>query len=182
MNIKPTAIEDLFLIEPKVYKDERGYFMEAFNDTAFKELFPKICFVQENESESTYGVLRGLHFQLPPCAQTKLVRVIKGEVLDVVVDLRKNSKTYGKYEKFILNDDKKAQLLIPRGFAHGFVTLSGSAIFSYKVDNHYSAEHDSGILWEDDELGIDWGVSHQDIKLSQKDKFLPKLRDFESPY
>ncbi|MBD0404480.1 dTDP-4-dehydrorhamnose 3,5-epimerase [Flammeovirga sp. EKP202] len=172
MKITETKIKDLVIIEPKVFEDDRGYFMESFKQGWFEENFPHIKFIQENESKSNYGVLRGLHFQKPPFEQTKLVRVIQGEVLDVAVDLRKNSPTYGQHESIILSSDNKKQFLVPRGFAHGFIVLSESAIFSYKVDNPYAPDHDSGILWNDSNLNIDWLLQQDDIKLSKKDMLL----------
>ena len=147
MEIIKTFIEDLVIIQPKVFEDERGYFMESFKDSFIKENFPEIKFIQDNESKSSYGVLRGLHFQKPPFEQTKLVRVIEGEIQDVAVDLRKESPTYGKYYSIVLSGTNKKQLLIPKGFAHGFLTLSDYAILSYKVDEIYSPTHDFGIIY-----------------------------------
>ena len=172
MEIVKTSIEGLVIIQPKVFEDERGYFMESYKETFIKENFPHIHFIQENESKSSYGVLRGLHFQKPPFEQTKLVRVIEGEALDVAVDLRKDSATYGKWESLILSGLNKKQLLIPKGFAHGFVVLSQEAIFSYKVDNYYAPEYDSGIYYKDPTLGIDWMLNSKDIIISEKDKNL----------
>lgn len=176
MEIIKTSIEGLVVIQPKVFGDERGYFMESFKENFIKENFPEIHFIQDNESKSSYGVLRGLHFQKPPFEQTKLVRVIDGEVLDVVVDLRKNSSTYGQWESFVLSDDNKKQLLIPKGFGHGFVVLSKEAIFSYKVDNYYVPEYDSGIYYKDPTLGIDWMLNSKDIIISEKDKNLSAFK------
>ena len=172
MEIVKTSIEGLVIIQPKVFEDERGYFMESYKESFIKENFPETHFIQDNESRSTYGVLRGLHFQKPPFEQTKLVRVIEGEVLDVAVDLRKNSPTYGKWESIILSGDNKKQFFIPKGFAHGFVVLTNSAIFCYKVDNVYSQEHESGINYQDKSLNIDWVVKEEDIIISSKDKML----------
>ena len=177
MEIVKTSIEGLVIIQPKVYEDNRGYFMESYKDSFIKENFPNIHFIQDNESKSSYGVLRGLHFQRPPFEQTKLVRVIQGEVLDVAVDLRKESPTYGKWESLILSGLNKKQLLIPKGFAHGFVVLSKSATFSYKVDNHYAPNHERGIAYDDKELSIDWKVPAEKINLSKKDKNNPLLLD-----
>lgn len=174
-----TKIKDLYIIEPKVFEDERGYFMESFKEDWFKKEFPHIHFIQENESKSTYGVLRGLHFQKGDAAQTKLVRVIDGKVLDVAVDLRKDSPTYGQHESIILSAENKKQFLVPKGFAHGFVVLSETAIFSYKVDNPYAPDYDSGIRWNDETLNIDWKINDRDLILSVKDQNLETLRNFE---
>lgn len=175
MEIIKTSIEGLVIIQPKVFKDERGYFMESYKDSFIKENFPDIHFIQDNESKSTYGVLRGLHFQKPPFEQTKLVRVISGEVLDVAVDLRKNSPTYGKWESVVLSGDNKKQFFIPKGFAHGFIVLSKEAIFSYKVDAPYKKEFESGIGFDDKSLNINWKIESKNIKLSAKDNSLPNL-------
>jgi len=177
-----TSIKDLFIIEPEVYKDDRGYFMESFKENWFKKEFPEIKFIQDNESKSTYGILRGLHFQTPPFSQTKLVRVVKGKVLDVAVDLRKESQTYGEFESIVLSDENKKQFLVPKGFAHGFLVLSKVAIFSYKVDNIYSKEHDSGIIWNSKDLSIDWKISTDHIKVSEKDNNLQSFNQFNSPF
>lgn len=175
MEIIKTPMEGLVVIQPKVFEDERGYFMESYRETFIRENFPDIEFIQDNESSSTYGVLRGLHFQKPPFEQTKLVRVVDGEVLDVAVDLRKNSPTYGKWESFILSGDNKKQLFIPKGFAHGFVVLSHKAIFSYKVDNVYNKDSESGIKYNDKDLNINWQIKPNDIKISEKDNKLQIL-------
>ena len=169
MEIIKTTIEGLVIIQPKVFEDERGYFMESYKESFIKENFPDIHFIQDNESRSTYGVLRGLHFQKPPFEQTKLVRVINGEVLDVAVDLRENSPTYGKWESVLLSGENKKQFFIPKGFAHGFVVLSKETIFSYKVDNIYAPEFDSGVYFDDTDLAIDWIVPKSDLVISQKD-------------
>lgn len=182
MTITPTKIEDLFILEPKVIGDARGYFMESYKKDWFKKHFSGIEFIQDNESQSQKGVLRGLHFQLPPYAQTKLVRVIQGEVLDVAVDLRKESPTYGEHVSVILSAENKKQFFLPRGFAHGFIVLSETAIFSYKVDNTYSPKNDSGILWKDPGLNIDWMLRPEYIQLSEKDQNLPPLKNFNSPF
>ena len=176
MEIIRTFIEGLVVIQPKVFEDERGYFMESYKESFIMENFPDIKFIQDNESKSTYGVLRGLHFQKPPFEQTKLVRVIDGEVLDVAVDLRKDSATYGKWESIILSGNNKKQFFIPKGFAHGFVVLSKEAIFSYKVDNIYAPEYDSGIYFGDEFLNINWIVDSADLIVSVKDK---KLKSFK---
>ena len=182
MTITKTPIADLLIIEPKVFQDDRGYFMESFKSSLIEQYLPEIHFIQDNESKSTYGVLRGIHFQKPPFAQTKLVRVIEGEVLDVAVDLRTKSPTYGKYFSIILSGDNKKQFLIPKGFGHGFAVLSESAIFSYKVDNEYHPECDSGIRFDDKDLGIDWDLNHSDIVLSNKDRQLQYFKNFISPF
>jgi dTDP-4-dehydrorhamnose 3,5-epimerase len=177
-----TFIKDLFIIEPQVFKDDRGYFMESFKDNWFKNEFPNINFIQDNESKSTFGVLRGLHFQSPPFSQTKLVRVVKGKVLDVAVDLRKESQTYGEFEYIVLSDENKKQFLVPKGFAHGFLVLSKVAIFSYKVDEIYSKSHDSGIVWNSNDLNIDWKINVNEIQVSEKDKNLQSFNQFNSPF
>lgn len=182
MEIVKTSIEGLVVIEPKVYKDERGYFMESYKESFIKENFPKIQFIQDNESKSSYGVLRGLHFQKPPFEQTKLVRVIEGEVLDVAVDLRKNSPTFGNWESVILSGDNKKQFFVPKGFAHGFVVLSEFSIFSYKVDNQYNISSDSGIKYDDIKLNINWQIDKSKIILSDKDKSLLSFQKFKSPF
>lgn len=175
MEIIKTSIEGLVIIEPKVFEDERGYFMESFKESFIYENFPDLKFIQDNESKSSYGVLRGLHFQKPPFEQTKLVRVIRGEVLDVAVDLRKESDTFGKWESIILTGKNKKQFLIPKGFAHGFVVLSKEAIFAYKVDNPYAPEFDSGIIYNDQTLNINWRINNKDVLISSKDT---KLKPF----
>ena len=176
MKFTRTDIPDVVIIEPKVHGDERGYFVETFRaDKLEAFLGYKINFCQDNESKSSRGVLRGLHYQLHPAAQTKLVRVIKGRVLDVAVDIRKGSPTFGKHVSVELSQENKKQLLVPRGFAHGFVVLEDDTIFAYKVDNFYSPENDRGIAFDDEALGIDWKVPQEEFLLSQKDKLQPKL-------
>ena len=177
-----TEIEDVVIIEPRVFKDERGYFFESFNQQKFNEHIGTVNFVQDNESKSVFGTLRGLHFQKPPFAQAKLVRCIQGRVLDVVVDIRKDSSTYGKHVAIVLSEENKKQLLVPRGFAHGFVTLSDTAIFAYKVDNRYAPQCDAGIKFNNAALNIDWKVAHDIIILSAKDTILPSFENFESPF
>ena len=178
MNFIRTAIEDVIIIEPVVHGDERGYFVETFReDKLFEFLGYKINFCQDNESKSSRGVLRGLHYQLAPAAQTKLVRVISGRVLDVAVDIRKGSPTFGKHVAVELSAENKRQLLVPRGFAHGFVVLEDDTVFAYKVDNYYSPENDRGILFSDEALGIDWQVATDELLLSAKDKVQPKLAE-----
>lgn len=174
MKITPLAVPDVFLIEPRIFKDSRGYFFESHNQNKFKEITGlKINWVQDNESKSTYGVLRGLHFQSPPMAQAKLVRVIQGKVLDVAVDIRPNSPTFGQHVSMVLSARNKKQLFVPRGFAHGFAVLSKTAIFSYKCDNFYSPEHDGGIKHNDKTLGIDWQIPKSERIISEKDLQLP---------
>lgn len=182
MKFIPTEITDLTIIEPQVFGDDRGYFFESFNQKEFTENIGDVQFVQDNESKSTQGVLRGLHFQKPPFEQAKLVRCIQGEVLDVAVDLRKNSPTYGKHVSVKLSATNKRQLFVPRGFAHGFVVLSETAIFAYKVDNTYAPTHDAGIMWNDKDLQIDWNIAVEKVQLSAKDEVLPNFSDFETPF
>ena len=179
MRIINTTIPDVLVFEPKVYGDDRGYFFESYRQNVFEEHAGKTSFVQDNESFSGYGILRGLHYQRPPEAQGKLVRVVKGKVLDVAVDIRKGSPTFGKHVKQVLSEENKRLMWVPRGFAHGFVVLSEHAIFCYKCDNYYSPDHDAGILWNDPHLGIDWGVSPEHIRVSEKDRRLPFLKDIE---
>ncbi len=174
------AIKDVILIEPKIFGDERGYFVETFRQDKLEEFLGyKVNFCQDNESMSKRGVLRGLHYQLHPYAQTKLVRVIKGSVLDVAVDIRKGSPTFGKYVSVELNSENKKQLFIPRGFAHAFLVLENNTIFAYKVDNYYSPENDRGINFNDKNIEIDWKMDLKDIILSEKDNNLPNLEDAE---
>ena len=176
MNFIRTDIPDVVICEPTVHGDERGYFVETFRADKLEEFLGyKINFCQDNESKSSYGVLRGLHYQLPPHAQTKLVRVIKGKVLDVAVDIRKSSPTFGKYVAVELSAENKRQLLVPRGFAHGFVVLEDDTVFAYKVDSYYSPECDRGIAFDDCDINIDWQVPHEKLNLSAKDKVQPKL-------
>ncbi len=182
MNFIETKIKDLIILEPTVYRDKRGYFFESFNKKKFEKKIGNISFVQDNESKSSKGVLRGLHFQKPPFDQAKLVRCIQGKVLDVAVDIRKGSKTFGKYVTVELSEENKRQLFIPRGFAHGFLSLSDSSIFSYKVDEVYAPEYDAGIIWNDKELNIDWGILHNQVLVSEKDSNLPYFTDFKSPF
>ena len=182
MNFIKTKISDVVIIEPRVFRDTRGYFLESYNQKKFEEFFGKILFVQDNESKSSKGVLRGLHFQKPPFDQAKLVRCIEGEILDVAVDIRKNSKTYGEYVSVLLSDENKRQLFISKGFAHGFLVLSNSATIAYKVDNIYSQAHDAGLRWNDKDLNIQWGVEDSVVKVSEKDAKLPFFLEFESPF
>ena len=178
MTFTRTAIPDVVIIEPKVHGDSRGYFVETFVSNKLEEFLGyKINFCQDNESKSSKGVLRGLHYQLPPYAQTKLVRVISGRVLDIAVDIRKNSPTFGKYVAVELSGENKKQLLIPRGFAHGFVVLEDDTVFAYKVDNYYSPECDRGIAFDDKNLNIDWILNHNELNLSAKDTKQPNLNE-----
>tara|TARA_B100000787_G_scaffold142558_1_gene111952 strand:+ start:334 stop:888 length:555 start_codon:yes stop_codon:yes gene_type:complete len=182
MKFIETKISDVIIIEPTVFGDNRGYFLESYNKKKFEEVIGITSFIQDNESKSSKGVLRGLHFQKPPFEQAKLVRCIEGEVLDVAVDIRKNSKTYGKHVAVLLSGENKRQLFVPRGFAHGFLVLSDNATFAYKVDNTYAPEHDAGIRWNDKELNIQWGVEDSVVKFSTKDAELPFFLEFESPF
>ena len=178
MEFRKTKISDVVIIEPKVHGDDRGYFIETFRQNKLEEFLGyKISFCQDNESKSSRGVLRGLHYQLPPFAQTKLVRVIQGRVLDVAVDIRKDSPTFGQYVSVELSAENKKQMLVPRGFAHGFVVLEDNTIFAYKVDNYYSPECDRGIAFDDDNLNIDWILKKEELNLSSKDKVQPKLNE-----
>jgi dTDP-4-dehydrorhamnose 3,5-epimerase len=182
MKFTKTSIVGLVIIEPRVFGDERGYFLESYNEKEFEQAICKVSFVQDNESKSSKGVLRGLHFQKPPFNQAKLVRCIEGRVLDVAVDIRKGSPTYGKHVAIELSGENKKQVFVPRGFAHGFSVLSETAIFAYKVDNKYAPESDSGIRYDDTELGIDWRLPQEEVQLSEKDKELPSFKDLDSPF
>lgn len=177
-----TSIPDLYIIEPTVYGDSRGYFFESFSESWFREHIADTTFVQDNESKSARGVVRGLHFQKPPMAQAKLVRVIEGEVIDVAVDLRKDSPTYGHHVAVKLTGDNKRQLFVPRGFGHGFAVLSETAIFSYKVDNFYAPETEGGIAWNDPMLNIEWELDVSEVQLSAKDLALEAFSTFKSPF
>lgn len=179
MNYIQTAIEGVWIIEPKVFNDQRGYFFEAWKQAEFNEKVGPVEFVQDNESKSSKGVLRGLHFQKGDASQAKLVRVIKGRVLDVAVDCRRSSPTFGKYVMAELSDENKRQLFIPRGFAHGFLVLSDEAVFTYKVDNPYAPQADGGIRWDDPYLNIQWPVTADEILTSEKDLKLPFMKDAE---
>ena len=182
MEVLTTDIEGVYIIKPRVFGDARGYFFESFSKREFEEKVGKVDFVQDNESMSKKGVMRGLHFQRPPYAQSKLVRCVKGSVLDVAVDIRKGSPTYGKHVAVELTEDNHLQFFIPKGFAHGFVVLSDVAVFQYKCDNFYHPEADGGISILDDSLGIDWEISTQNAILSEKDTKHPLLKDFDSPF
>lgn len=177
MTFEETTIEGLLIIEPKVFPDDRGYFFEAFNESIFKKEELHYDFLQDNQSYSHYGVIRGLHYQLHPCAQTKLVRVLVGKILDVAVDIRRNSPTFGKHIAVELSADNKKQLLIPAGFAHGFSVLSNEAVVMYKCDNFYSKESEGGIRYDDPALGIDWQIEKDKVNVSLKDLELPLLAD-----
>ena len=182
MKLIETKIEDLIILEPTVFEDKRGYFLESYNQKKFEQIVGEVSFVQDNESKSVRGVLRGLHFQKPPFDQAKLVRCIKGKVLDVAVDIRNGSKTYGQHVALELSCENKKQLFVPRGFAHGFLVLSDSAIFTYKVDNIYAPNFDSGIYWNDPKLNISWDVNESEILVSEKDSKLSLFSDFQSPF
>ncbi|UPT76815.1 dTDP-4-dehydrorhamnose 3,5-epimerase [Sulfurovum sp. XGS-02] len=178
MKFIKTKIPDVIMIEPDIFADDRGYFMETYRSDKLQEALGfNIDFLQDNESKSSYGVLRGLHFQLPPFAQSKLARAIKGKILDIAVDIRKGSPTFGKYVAVELSEENKRMLFIPRGFAHGFVVLSEEAILSYKVDNYYAREFDRGIAFDDPTLNIDWQINPDHLLLSDKDKKQPLLLD-----
>ena len=177
MEVIKTDLDGVVIIEPRIFKDERGYFYESFSQREFEEKVCKTVFVQDNQSKSCYGVLRGLHFQKPPYEQAKLVRVVSGTVLDVAVDIRKNSPTFGRHVAVELSGENHRQLFIPRGFAHGFVVLSDEAVFQYKCDNFYAPQHEGAIIWDDPDLGIDWRVPADKIILSGKDREHPQLRN-----
>lgn len=182
MEVIKTALEGVVIIEPRVFKDARGYFFESFSQRDFERMVGPICFVQDNESMSSYGVMRGLHFQRPPYSQSKLLRCVRGAVLDVAVDLRKGSPTYGEHVAVELTEDNHRQLFIPKGFAHGFAVLSETAVFQYKCDEFYHPEADGGISILDDTLGIDWRIPKDKVLLSEKDTRHPCLKDFDSPF
>jgi len=182
MNLIKTKLDGLVLLRPTIIKDNRGYFMQSYHQKNINKLIGNISFVQDNESESYRGVLRGLHFQKPPYAQSKLVRCLKGKLLDVVLDLRNDSKTYGMIETILLSEENKNQLFIPKGFAHGFIVLSEIAVFSYKVDNYYNPGSESGILWNDSDLNIDWKINKAEIVVSEKDTKLQSFNNFVSPF
>ena len=177
MDYKETIIQGVFIIEPKVFKDSRGYFFEAWKQQEFNEKVGEVNFIQDNESKSSFGVLRGLHYQKGEFAQAKLVRVIKGTVLDVAVDIRRNSPTFGKHVMVELSEENKRQLFIPRGLAHGFLVMSDEAIFTYKVDNVYAPQAEAGIRWNDPELAIEWPIDPQKVSTSEKDLVQPLLKD-----
>ena len=182
MNIIKTSIEGVVIIEPRLFKDERGYFFESFNQREFEEKICKTTFVQDNESKSGYGVIRGLHYQKPPFAQSKLVRVIKGAVLDVAVDIRKGSPTFGQHVAVELTEENHRQFFIPRGFAHGFSVLSEEVIFQYKCDEFYYPEAEGAIAWNDAELGIDWKIPLEKVLVSEKDSKHLRLKNINDLY
>lgn len=183
MEVIKTAIEGIFIIEPKIWGDDRGYFFESYSARDFAaKTGMDITFVQDNESKSRYGVLRGLHFQYPPYTQSKLVRVINGRVLDLAVDIRKGSPTYGQHVAVELTAENHRQFFVPKGMAHGFVVLSEEAVFQYKCDEFYHPEAEGAIAWDDKELNIQWPIPAADVVLSEKDKHHPLLKDFDSPF
>lgn len=183
MEIIKTAIEGVFIIEPKVFGDARGYFFESFNARDFHEKTGMdILFVQDNESKSSYGVLRGLHFQLPPFTQSKLVRVVSGTVLDVAVDIRKGSPTYGQHVAVELSGDNHRQFFMPKGIAHGFSVLSPEAVFQYKCDEFYAPQSEGALAWDDPDLAIDWRLPIEKVLLSEKDRHHPNFKDFNTPF
>lgn len=182
MDVIRTEIDGVVIIEPKIFGDARGYFFESFSQREFEEKVRKINFVQDNESMSSYGVMRGLHFQRPPFTQCKLVRCVKGAVLDVAVDIRKGSPTYGQHVAVELTEDNHRQFFVPRGFAHGFAVLSETAIFQYKCDNFYAPQADGGISIKDESFGIDWKIPTDKALLSEKDTLHECLKDFDSPF
>ena len=182
MNVFRTTIDGVVVIKPRIFEDSRGYFFESFSQREFDEKVLSVEFVQDNESKSSYGVMRGLHFQYPPYTQSKLVRCVKGAVLDVAVDIRKGSPTYGKHVAVELTEDNHCQFFVPRGFAHGFAVLSETAVFQYKCDNFYAPQADGGINILDDSLGIDWRIPTEKVLLSEKDTKHALLKDFDSPF
>ena len=179
MKVIKTDIEGVVIIEPDVFGDSRGYFFESFSQREFEKEVGQVWFVQDNESKSSYGVVRGMHFQTPPHTQSKLVRVVKGRVLDVAVDLRRDSKTYGKYFSVELTEDNHLQLFIPKGFAHGFAVLSDEAVFQYKCDEFYAPESEGAIAWDDPDIGVDWQIPEDKVILSEKDKKHPAFKDLD---
>lgn len=179
MNFIKTEIPDVIIIEPKVWADERGYFFESFKDDLFRKNIRGISFIQDNESRSTYGIIRGLHYQLPPFAQSKLIRVIKGKILDVAVDIRRDSPTFSKQVAIELSEDNKKQLFIPKGFAHGYSVLSSECIVNYKVDSYYKKEAERGIRFDDKTLDIDWKVKKNDTIVCERDKNFPSFEKAE---
>ncbi len=177
MEVIKTDIEGVVIIEPRIFKDDRGYFYESFSQREFEEKVCRTTFVQDNQSKSSYGVVRGLHFQKPPYSQSKLVRCIKGAVLDVAVDIRKGSPTFGKYVAVELTEDNHRQFFVPRGFAHGFAVLSQEAVFQYKCDNFYNKESEGSVAWNDQELAIDWRIPVEKVLLSEKDKLSKSIAE-----
>ena len=179
MDYRKTEIDGVYILEPRVFNDDRGYFFEAWKKEDFEEHVDKVDFIQDNESKSSYGVLRGLHYQKGNYSQAKLVRVIKGKVLDVAVDIRKSSPTFGKHVMVELSDENKRQFFIPRGFAHGFLVLSDEAVFTYKVDNIYAPQHEASIRWNDEEINIQWPIDIKDVVTSEKDLKASSLKNAE---
>lgn len=179
MEYRKTEIDGVYILEPRVFNDDRGYFFEAWKKEDFEEHVGKVDFIQDNESKSSYGVLRGLHYQKENYSQAKLVRVIKGKVLDVAVDIRKSSPTFGKHVMVELSDENKRQFFIPRGFAHGFLVLSDEAIFTYKVDNIYAPQYEASIRWNDEDINIKWPIAPEDVVTSEKDLKASSLKDAE---
>lgn len=177
MEVIQTAIEGVVIIEPRIFKDDRGYFYESFSQKEFEEKVCKTTFVQDNQSKSSYGVIRGLHFQKPPFSQSKLVRCIKGSVLDVAVDIRKGSPTFGQYVAVELTEENHRQFFVPRGFAHGFAVLSEEAVFQYKCDNFYAPQNEGAIIWNDSQINIDWVIPNEKVILSEKDMKHVTLKD-----
>jgi dTDP-4-dehydrorhamnose 3,5-epimerase len=182
MNIIRTEIPDVVIIEPRIFGDSRGYFFESFSEREFKEKVADVKFVQDNESRSCHGVVRGLHFQKPPHAQAKLVRVVKGRVLDVAVDIRKGSPTYGRHVEVELSEDNHRMVYIPKGFAHGFAVLSEDAVFQYRCDDYYAPETEGAISWNDPDLNIDWRLPSEQVILSAKDTSHPSFKDADIPF
>ena len=182
MNFIETKIQGVYILEPRIFEDNRGYFFESFNQKEFNEQIGEVSFVQDNESKSCKNVVRGLHFQKPPYSQAKLLRVVKGAVLDVAVDIRKGSLTYGQHIAVELSEENHRQLFIPHGFAHGFSVLSDEVIFQYKCDNFYTPNAEGALLWNDTDLGIDWKVDENKAIISDKDKVNASFAGFESPF
>ena len=179
MNVIKTAIDGVFVLEPRLFEDARGYFFESFNQREFEEKVAPVVFVQDNESKSSYGVVRGLHYQKPPYTQSKLVRVVKGAVLDVAVDVRKGSPTFGQHVAVELTGENHRQFFIPRGFLHGFSVLSEEVVFQYKCDNFYAPASEGAVAWDDPDLGIDWRIPAEQVILSEKDRHHPRLKDVD---
>lgn len=179
MNVIKTAIDGVFILEPRLFEDARGYFFESFNQREFEEKVAPVVFVQDNESKSSYGVVRGLHYQKPPYTQSKLVRVVKGAVLDVAVDVRKGSPTFGQHVAVELTGENHRQFFIPRGFLHGFSVLSEEVVFQYKCDNFYAPASEGAVVWDDPDLGIDWRIPAEQVILSEKDRHHPRLKDVD---
>lgn len=179
MNVIKTAIDGVFILEPRLFEDARGYFFESFNQREFEEKVAPVVFVQDNESKSSYGVVRGLHYQKPPYTQSKLVRVVKGAVLDVAVDVRKGSPTFGQHAAVELTGENHRQFFIPRGFLHGFSVLSEEVVFQYKCDNFYAPASEGAVAWDDPDLGIDWRIPAEQVILSEKDRHHPRLKDVD---